>query len=246
MRLAICDDNESCLAVACDAVAEYAKRTGDSTISVTAYSHAEDLISAVHKSGGFDVYILDIVMPHVNGIELGMTLRNDGYTGKIVYLTSSEEFALESYRVKAHDYLMKPLDKDKLFALLDELYAQLKDKDDKSIIVKTKTNSVKLSLDSILYAELNKRAIVYRLTNGKTVEGVTLRIPFSEAVKPLIADGRFIVCGQSMVSNLRHITMVENDAIVFNEKIRVPLGVKICREIRSVWADFWLNKEAVK
>lgn len=246
MRIAICDDSESCLATVKEAVTEYAEKNSGKNITFEVFSHGEDMLEAVHKSGGFDVYILDIVMPHVNGIELGMSLKSDGYDGKIVYLTSSEEFAIDSYRVKARDYLMKPLKKAELFTVLDELYAEMQVKEDKSIIVKTKSNSVKLNYDSIIYAELNRRAVSYHLANGKTVESVSMRVPFAEAVKPLTEDGRFVICGQSMISNMRHITMVESDAIVFDETVRVPLGVKICREVRSVWTDFWFNGEAKK
>ena len=94
-----------------------------------------------------------------------------------------------------------------------------------------------------MYAELSKRVIIYHLSNGKSVESVTLRTTFSEAVKDLIADGRFITCGASMVLNLNHITMVEKEAILFKDTFKLPLSRKMCTDIRTAWYDFCFNGE---
>ena len=97
MKIAICDDNDLCREEALAAVSEYAENNPQNAVAVSVFSHAEDVMEAAKKNGGFDVYLLDIVMPHIDGIDLGLMLRREGYTGKVVYLTSSTEFAIESY-----------------------------------------------------------------------------------------------------------------------------------------------------
>lgn len=77
-------------------------------------------------------------MPDINGIKLGEQLRQDGYNGKIIYLTSSEEFAVNSYKVKAFDYLLKPLNKTEFFSTLNEAISAIFEKSDKNILIKTK------------------------------------------------------------------------------------------------------------
>ncbi len=242
MKIAICDDNDQCRAEALEAVNEYAANNPLNSVSVSVFSHAEDVMESARKNGGYDVYLLDIVMPHIDGIDLGLMLRRDGYGGKIVYLTSSSEFAIESYKVRAHDYLMKPLDKAALFAVLDELAESIRNGSEKSIVVKTKENSIRIAYSSILYAELVRRSVRYHLTNGKEIESTSLRISFPEAVKPLSEDAAFALCGQSTIVNMRHVTMVENDAVVFDTGSKIPLGVKVCRELRSAWTDFWFKE----
>ncbi|MBQ2732979.1 MAG: response regulator transcription factor [Clostridia bacterium] len=242
MKIAICDDNDLCREEALAAVSEYAENNPQNAVTVSVFSHAEDVMEAAKKNGGFDVYLLDIVMPHIDGIDLGLMLRREGYTGKVVYLTSSTEFAIESYKVRAHDYLMKPLDKDVLFSTLDELAEKLRSSNEKSIVIKTKESSIRVSCSSIMYAELSRRTVRYCLTTGKEIESTSLRVSFPEAVKPLTENSSFVLCGQSTVVNLHHITMVENDAVVFRERFRLPLGVKVCRELRSAWTDFWFTE----
>ena len=60
-------------------------------------------------------------MPTLNGIEVARKIRQNDKTVKIVFLTSSSEFAVDSYTVKANDYLLKPIEPTKLFDCLDEL-----------------------------------------------------------------------------------------------------------------------------
>ena len=79
--------------------------------------------------------------------------------------------------------------------------------------MKTKENSARITFDSIIYAELSKRAIIYHLVGGKTVETTSLRTTIIEAVQELLADKRFALCGASMVANMHHITMVESEGI---------------------------------
>ena len=57
----------------------------------------------------YDIYLLDVVMPGLNGIELAKEIRSSDKAADIIFLTSSPEFAVESYTVKASNYLVKPV-----------------------------------------------------------------------------------------------------------------------------------------
>lgn len=243
MKIAICDDDELCRAQVLAFAEEYRAARPDRSISFTAFSHAEDLMEAAAKNGGFDAYILDIVMPDINGIELGVRLRGAGYDGKIIYLSSSEEYALDSFKAKPFNYIIKPLKNDTFSATLDEALESVSARKDKALIVKTPDGSIKLAFDSIMYAQLVRRSVVYHLSSGKTVESVQIRTTFSEAVQELLGDSRFTLCRTSMIANLHHITMIENEALVFGNTHKVYLGKKACRDVRSVWYDFCFDGE---
>lgn len=246
MKIAICDDEALCRAEVLAMTQEYSEQHTGQHIEFAAFSHAEDLLEAAKKIGGFDAYLLDIVMPFMNGIELGVELRKRGYDGKIIYLTSSEEYAIDSFRAKPFQYILKPFEKAALWATLDEALESVFAQKHRSIIVRTQESSIKLNLDNILWAELNRRTVVYHLNGGKTVESVQIRTPFPEAVQELTKDSRFILCGASMVVNLQHITAVENEALIFKNTFRAWLGKKACREVRSVWYDYTFDGEGSK
>lgn len=242
-RIAICDDDMLWRRQILEMTNAYAAENPELGISFTAFEWGSELMEAARKTGGFDVYILDILMHGMNGIELGSRLRQMGFDGKIIYLTSSQEYAIDSYRVKAYNYLLKPLRKDTFFAALDEVHSAISERKGKSIIVRTKDSSIKVSFDSIEYAELCKRTVVYHLTGGKTLESISIRTSFSEAVQELLQDSRFLLCGTSMVANMHHITMVEKDGLLFRDQRKVYLPRKACSDIRSAWYDFYFNEE---
>ena len=81
MRIAICDDESICIEQVSAAVARYTAERADRHAELDAFSHPEDLLEAAEKIGGYDVYILDVVMPTTNGITLGAKLRDAGYNG---------------------------------------------------------------------------------------------------------------------------------------------------------------------
>ena len=69
----------------------------------------------------FSLYLLDILMPGVDGLAAAREIRTFDEAAQIVFLTTSPGFAYESYGVRALDYLLKPVDEELLFALLDKL-----------------------------------------------------------------------------------------------------------------------------
>lgn len=243
MRIAICDDERACLDQVLSIANEYVKDRPEHHLSITSFSHPEDLLESAEKLGGYDIYILDVVMPHMNGIKLGTNLRGHGYDGKIIYLTSSEEFALDSFRVRAFDYLIKPIEKPVFYKVVDDALASIAAIKDKSIVVKTKSVSVKLNYEQILYVELSKRVLRFQVKGGKSVESTHIRTTFSEAVSELAADKRFAYCGASTLVNLNRIAQINSEAAVFDDGSALYLSPKNCRELRSVWTSYLFEED---
>lgn len=75
---------------------------------------------------------------------------------------------------------MKPIQKVNVYDVLDEAINSIHIKKDKSIIIKTRCGNARITLDSILYAELTNRIIIYHLKDGETIESTTIRSSFNE------------------------------------------------------------------
>ena len=246
MRIAICDDEERCRVQVLEFLREYSRSHTEHHPDISVFSAGEDLLEAAGKLGGFDIYILDIVMPHMDGIRLGTELRSRGYDGKIIYLTSSKEYAIDSFRVKPFHYILKPFDRADFRAVLDEAVDAMAEQKQKSIIVKTQDSRIKIHLHRILYAELSRRTVQYHMTDGRTVESIHIRSSFTEAVQELLQDNRFCLCGAEMLVNLQHLIEVENECLVFKNSCRLNAGKKACRDVRSAWYDYNFDGEGSK
>ena len=245
MKIAICDDELCYRKQFLSYLDEYMLKNPNNQLEYSLFSNAQQLLDSTLLSKNFDVYLLDVIMPGMNGIELGLKLREKKLDGKIIYLTSSAEYAVDSYKVKAFQYLLKPVKKEELFAVLDELFSARALAKNNILIIKTRENSVKVNISDILYVESGKRKLLYHMKNGQIIETMTLRTSFQEAVQALLRTSNFVLCGASMVANLHHITMVGQEDLLFLDTYKVYLSKKMCREVRSAWCDYWFNEEVL-
>lgn len=243
MRIAICDDEEIYRTLILRMLEEYAATHESMNLSFSAFSQPNDLLDTVAKAGDFDVYILDIVMPSIDGIDLGVRLRQIGCTGIIIYLTGSTDHAIDSYKAKASNYILKPIEKNIFLDAIDEVLIAAGQNPHNSILVKTKESSMLLPFDNILYVDLCKRALTYHLVNDTIIDSVTIRVPFTEAVSELLTDKRFYQAGKTLVINLQNVTKVSTEDVVFKDNSSTYFSKNICRELRTQWGSYWLNRE---
>lgn len=241
MNIAVCDDNRQCREDITTLLTMYSEKNPQYEIAFFVFSNADDLISAAARNGGFDIYLLNVTMPETNGIELGIKLRSNYFDGKIIYLSHSEEFVFETFKAQPFNYIIKPVSCSVLFPILDSAINTLNYKKEKSIIVKTSEGSVKLSHSSIMYAELI-RNIVYHLTNGRTVETTTIRTSFSDAVKDLLREKSFVLCGASFLVNMLHITKSGTNELFFRNGSLLKLSRKLLKEFRGKWYEYWTGE----
>lgn len=240
MKIAICDDDAVSLQRITDIVSEFA---AGKEISVSSYAHANSLLEDALQLGGFDLYILDILMPVLTGLQLASELRRAGLGGQILFLTSSRDFAIDAFRVQASNYLLKPIQKEELVQALTESIAAISSIRRKSMIVKTRESSVWLEFDRVVYAELVRKTVVYHLVGGTTLQSISIRSTFSEAIQPLLRDSRFFLCGSVKVVNLHYISQLDAENIFFRDGSALYIGRRSSRELRSAWYDFCFNGE---
>lgn len=239
ISIAICDDEQSLLDELKQSLNMFFENTA---VKISTFLSAEDLIGEVMEHGAFDIYILDVIMPKTNGIELGTKLRQRGDNGVIIYLTSAAEYAVMSYDVGAFFYLLKPVDSDKLTGVLNRAIKIIEDRKNKGTAVKTQEGVKFLRFDEIMYAELKDRAVCYTTGSGEKVISRYLRVPFREACAKLLGDGRFVMCGASFCVNLGFIKALEKNFIVLKNDAKLSLPQKVIYNIKPLWLDFWLEE----
>lgn len=120
MKIAICDDEVAVSEVTKSLLQQWAIHQSIS-LSVHCYENGDDLILA-QKSECFDLIFLDVLMPLLNGIDTAKELRRQNQNVPIIFLTSSKEFAFDSYEVKALQYLLKPVSPNQLWSIMNRFY----------------------------------------------------------------------------------------------------------------------------
>ena len=125
MKIALCDDEQYFREVISDYCKEFERKTGIK-IALHIFSEGKEVLAYVEKNKDIDLFILDIKMEHVNGLQVAETIRKLEIRSKIVFLTSVLEYAPEGYRFKASLYWMKPLSYERFYKDLTELYEEIK------------------------------------------------------------------------------------------------------------------------
>ena len=119
MTLALCDDN----AVESAYIAAFIRKWGEErkiAVHIKAYESSEQYLFAREDGQPADVLVLDIMMGPMNGMALAQYLRTQGSRVEIIFITGYPDFIAEGYDVSALQYLMKPVDEEKLMRALDK------------------------------------------------------------------------------------------------------------------------------
>ena len=188
IRIAICDDSSEFTSQITHLI-DHWNTSSTHNITTEQFRDGDSLLSA-HKEKPFDIILLDILMPLLNGIDTARELREKDRTVKIVFITSSVEFAVDSYTVKASNYLLKPVNPVNLFSCLDELISELHSIT-KCIIVKGMDATHRIPLTNIEYVEAQRKHVVFFL---KTTRRLNPRSRFT----PL----KILSCWRRVFSNV--------------------------------------------
>ena len=240
LRIAVCDDNIDELSNMVQLIDQY-RASNNFNCEYAVFPNGFELVSALEKGKRFDIYCLDIIMPGLTGIDVAKEIRVFDKTAPILFFTSSPEFALESYSVKAVNYVLKPISKEKLFFTFDELLEQIKvKKDEDAIIVKSNEGIQKILISNLAFVEVVGRNVRYHLSSGKVVECTE---DFSAVCEKLIKYGCFFKPHRSYLVNMQYVNTIENHQITLQTLSSIPVAQGKAREIKQKYLNYQMEGE---
>jgi len=241
LRIAICDDETAERENIEALLGDYLNERPRLGAFLTPFENGYDLLEAAGTGSGFDFYLLDVIMPDINGIEVGKKLRQMGRSGAIIYLTTSPDYAVDSYLTQAFFYLLKPVKREQLFDVLDRAVSNIQERQSRSIVVNTPSGLRSIRLNDILYVERVERYMRYYLADGETVNSRTIRGSFRDAAAELLADGHFALCGASFALGLRHVKAVERNGALLDSGLWLPVPQSAFAGLKRAWMNYWLG-----
>lgn len=228
LRIAICDDMPEFSRQFRQLILKWEDRPGE--LSVDIFSDADALITA-HSERPYDILFLDVVMPLLNGIEAAGEIRLHDSSVKIVFLTSSAEFAIDSYRVKASNYLLKPPDPRQLYQCLDELSQDIL-QNAKAIHIRSRHGVHRVELSRIEYVEASNKDVIFSLSDGQSILSPDPLYTFEDQL--LICDG-FFKCSRSYIVNIHRIDTYSAKEIRMRSGCRIPISRSRHKEFESTY-----------
>jgi len=232
MNILVCDDIQE----DADRLAALIAQSGfeAQTMVFTCPSQALDYF----RSGvDIDACFLDIIMPEMNGIKLAEKLRENNFANDIVFITTSNDFASQSYKVQAFDYLLKPLTCEKVSNVMGKLKKSQENADKAGLSVVTQSTTRFVLFRDISHVEVIRHIVYIKLLDKSIIKMYAV---FSNVEEQLLADGRFAKCHRSYIVNLNEImTMVKNELTMKNgSKIPISRGYS---QVKAKIVDWMLR-----
>lgn len=240
IRIAICDDSIQDLEKMSAMIHQFVL---DHSIiaELKTFNHVDVLLDAIGVDH-FHIYILDIVMPMVNGIDLGKAIRRTDREAQLIYTTTESQFALQAYVVFPINYLIKPIAQQALFETLNLAISKLKLNEDQTFNIKTSDRLRVVNVSKISYCEYHKHKVIFYMISGEEIVTKTIRESYSEYMSQILGDKHFIQCHASFIVNMRHIEHFTKTSFIMRSGSTIPISSKQYAGVRDKYMDYLMEK----
>ena len=217
MRVAICDDAIQDRTWMLRSTNAYMQQHGIQA-TVTTFESGHELLNAKKE---FDLYLLDVVMPQMNGIELAAQIRRINKRSPIIFITSSSEYAIDGYSVNAAGYILKPPDTEQFSSQLSRLIQDGLLACDQTIRVICDRVEIQLAVHRIVYAESLLHQILLHIFGG---EPLRLYQKLDDLEESLTPYKQFLRCHKSYLVNLDYVSSIEKSTFTMTTGASVPIS----------------------
>lgn len=235
LTIAICDDNENQISELRRLLDEWAADK-PFALAIEEYISAESFLFSYHDKP-CDLLLLDIEMRGINGMELAKRLRSNGDMLPIVFITGYSDYISEGYDVEALHYLLKPVSKEKLFAVLDKYVEKHSVKADE-LLIETANGATHISADRITYIEAFGRKTAVHLSDNTVIDCTRSISKFSA----MQVNG-FVNSHRSYIVNLRYIRTIGKTALILDNGEEIPLSRRLYSDVNRQFIDFYTHSE---
>lgn len=237
-EIAICDNDAPDLQILTGFTEEYLSEHPGVDGHICAFQSAPALKGALERGEKYCVFLLDIVMPGIDGIEMGKAIRALDSDVPVIYTTSAEEYALGAFQNHAIRYLVKPVERAELFSALDLAFALVSAREGRRYTVRSKDGIVSLSGRDIVAVENRSRAAIYSLRDGSMVKSVSLRGAFEDSVRPLPEDPDFMRPHKSYFVNMRYICSLRAGSLTLDDGREIPVSRGCYADANRTYLNF--------
>lgn len=241
IKVAFCDDDLSTLNELNILLDQYRAAHGRD-ISYSSFQSPLELLADIEKGIRFDVLFLDIMMPGENGISTAQEIRQYDSAVKIIFLTSSSEFAVQSYSVRAFFYQLKPIWTESFFRLMDSVMDECKKLQQRGLILKCKSGITRIDLEKLEYCEVIGRTLSLHMENGTVLESAG---SLDDLCNELKSYENFLRSHRSFLINMEYIHNITYKAITMDSRAEIPIPHGKCSEIKKLYLEYAFSRKQV-
>ena len=238
MYIAVCDDQKEELSAVTELLERW-QSDRKAAVRWRTFSSAGELLEAARREK-FTLYLLDVMMPGIDGMEAAREIRTFDTAADIVFLTSSPGFAYESYGVRALEYLLKPVKAELLYPVLDGLLLREKRPQD-GLTLKTGGALIRVPFSQLAYVEVNGKHLYFNMADG-SVREISGSMKDYETL--LLARREFAKVHRSYIVNMLQIEKLSTGCVRTFSGAELPVSRLIYPQLQKdymelLFADRW-------
>lgn len=237
MKIALVDDDAKFLAQTARLLEITLEQRGVRA-EVSQFASAENLLARMSDDTLFDMYLIDVLMPGMDGIELGRRIRRGQPDAPLLFFTTSRDFAVEAIGIEAVSYVVKPFSHDAFAEALDRAFRRMATAKPSILKLKAQSGYANVPLRDFISAETNGHYMSVCLSGGISL---TSRLSLQEMWERLQGDGdaRFVRVGRQLIVNLAQVKNYSDGTLTLSNGQKFIVPRRSLPEVRSAFAHFY-------
>jgi len=240
LKIAICDDDTKELSHISNLINRYQNKK-KFPLKYETFTNVIELLEDM-RSCAYDILILDILMPGLNGMKAAHEIRGFDSEVKIIFLTSSPEYAVESYIVGAYYYLLKPGTEENLFPVLDKLFLEAQDKEE-ALHIKTSSGILRIPFSKLEFLEVMNKKLFFHFSDSSVKE---IYGSLSDFESHLVCREEFIKVHRSYIVNMKYIQELSSKELIMYTKQRIPTSRLLSDKVRQAYMEYLFIEKGLK
>ena len=172
------------------------------------------------------------------GLEAARSIRSRDRNAPIVFYTASGDYMQDAFSLHAYDYIIKPVSKERVFKLMDDI--SLADTEDSvSLPIIKNGTEVRIRYNDILSVRSSGH---YLIIIDKNMTEYKTRMTFSAVSDILSTDSRFLAINRGMLVNMDYITSFSDGICQLNDAVLLPLNIKKHKELERTYTNYMFSK----
>lgn len=241
IRIAFCDDDITVLN-ALRALLDRYRAERELEIDAAAFCSPLDLMAEIERGVRFDILLLDVLMPGETGIDAAAEIRSYDSDVKIIFLTTSAEFAVQSYAVGAYYYQLKPVREADFFRLMDAVLSTCEKEQAASLILRCKSGITRVEHKRLEYCEVIHRNLFFHLTGGRILETIG---SMDELSQQLMRYDCFLRLHRSYLINLEHVQNLGCRSVTMTCGTEIPIPRGKYNEVKNAFLEYAFRSKQV-
>lgn len=231
INIAVVDDDDQEAKKLKDCLEQFASQN-HLQLQITYFPDAAMLLDSYKAN--YDLIFLDIMLPHISGMEAAKRLRRVDHSVTIVFVTNTAQYAIEGYSVDAFDYILKPINDHAFDLKLKRILSHLGSKIEDRIPIRAEGGTTNLQLRKICYIEVEGHYL-----NWHTLDGVYRSLGPLKNIDRQLPES-YCAISRWYVVNMQHVhSVIGDDVLIGDEKLRIGRSYK--QKFLQAYAEYMVG-----